>query len=270
MRRERPSYKLTNTSWEHTKVIWRRWALGDNIAAIKTFLELNKDKYTSAPQHRDTISKTLDEFASYPKESIMEFVMEYPDTKEFVISQRPDVQSMFEGVTELPADSDYQEGTNTIEASLRLQHDRSVFIESETILTEKGLDRLLDRLLGFRFYTEEAVMLYRYLKFFDMESNKYIIPELRHRSDSCYRMILRLYKFFSKHCDIISDFEHELGIKYKLYPGGSASRFYKILTNDKTRGRVENRFDKKVERLVEECRDAYKAYRAIVRETLIL
>ena len=200
MRREKPTYKLTNTSWEGTKLIWWRWALGDTKSAILRFFDLNRGnkEYEEVPRHRDTIAKVISEFALYPKEHIIEFVKEYPETEQFVIGQRPDLQTYQEvPIEHSEADTnidsvhntEQQEENNKVDA-LKLQHDREKFIESETILTEKKLDTLLYRLLGLRFFMEEAAMLEKYLRFFDMESPRQVTCEAGTIAAS-YRRIFR-------------------------------------------------------------------------------
>lgn len=81
-------------------------------------------------------------------------------------------------------------------------------------------------------------------------------------------MMKRLEHFLRIHCDMISS--DDTGIKYKLFPGGDADRFYDELTNDNTRPRAERRLAEKVDRLAKECEVAYKEYRSNIRETLFL
>ncbi|MFH1652292.1 MAG: hypothetical protein ABID87_09375, partial [Chloroflexota bacterium] len=165
-------------------------------------------------------------------------------------------------------------GTNTTQGEIASeemkQHDRRVFQESDEILNENNLDILLDRLLiGNRFYFDEARMLGMYLLYFEKESNKYVIPVLNEHSKKCYKIIDSLSRFIEYHSDIVRSGESR-GTKYKLYPGGDAERFYDELTNDKTRPKAERRMANKVERLTNECREAYKKYRSIIRETLFV
>ncbi|MFC2051885.1 hypothetical protein ACFLT4_04070 [Chloroflexota bacterium] len=152
-----------------------------------------------------------------------------------------------------------------------IKHDRGGFKKSDKILNEDRLDKLIDRLLiGNRFYLIEVSMLNEYLKYFEKESNKYVISELLCQCERCCKTIDRLFRFIEKHSDVVADWQEGLGTKYKLVPGGDFDRFYHELTNDSTRVRAETRLSNKADRLAKECRDAYKEYRSTVRETLYL
>lgn len=150
-------------------------------------------------------------------------------------------------------------------------HDRKVFKKSNIILDEERLETFFNRLLvGGRYYLIEVDMLLKYLRFFDRESNKYITFEIRYLCEQFCKIIENLYHLISIHSDAVVQWEEGLGTKYKLVPGGNFERFYKELTNDHTRVRAETRLSDKADRLVYKCRDAYREYRSIVRETLYL
>jgi len=151
------------------------------------------------------------------------------------------------------------------------KYDREVFKKSDKILNEDRLDIFFDRLLvGNRFYLIDVDILNKYLRFFEKEGNKYVSSDLLYQCERYCKLIDSLFRFIEKHSDAVVDWEEGRGTKYKLVPGGNFDRFYKELTNDNTRVRSERRFNDKADRLVYECRDAYKEYRSIVRETLYL
>jgi len=150
-------------------------------------------------------------------------------------------------------------------------HDRKVFKKSDKILNEERLETFFNRLLvGNRYYLIEVDMLFKYFRFFDRESNKYVSSELRYLCERFCKIIESLSRFIGIHSDVVVSWEEGLGTKYKLVPGGDFDRFYNELTNDDTRVRAESRLSDKADRLVYECRDAYREYRSSVRETLYL
>ena len=150
-------------------------------------------------------------------------------------------------------------------------HDRKVFKESDKILNEERLETFFNRLVvGGRYYLIEVDMLFKYFRFFDRESNKYVSSELLYLCERFCKIIERLSRFIGIHSDVVVSWEDGLGTKYKLVPGGDFDRFYNELTNDDTRVRAESRLSDKADRLVYECRDAYREYRSSVRETLYL
>lgn len=150
------------------------------------------------------------------------------------------------------------------------EHDREVFKKSDEILNEDRLDTLIHRLLiGNRYYFEEIVMLFRCASFFEKESNKYVIPNLRQQCVKCCKMIDRLSHFMELHSYYLGVKDDELGMKYKLIAGGDYDRFYNNLKDGQIQ-KVERIFSNKADRIARECRDAYKEYRSAVRETLYL
>ena len=150
------------------------------------------------------------------------------------------------------------------------EHDREVFKKSDEILNEDRLDKLINRLLiGNRYYFEEIVMLFRYVSFFEKESYKYVIPNLRQQCVRCCKMIDRLSHFIEIHSYYLEVDDDELGMKHKLIAGGDYDRFYNNLIDGQIQ-KVERIFSNKADRIARECRDAYKEYRSIVRETLYL
>ncbi len=150
------------------------------------------------------------------------------------------------------------------------EHDREIFKKSDEILNEDRLDKLINRLLiGNRYYFEEVVMLFRYASFFEKESYKYVIPNLRQQCVRCCKMIDRLSHFIEIHSYYLEVEDDKLGRKYKLIAGGDYDRFYNKLKGGQIQ-KVERIFSNKADRIARECRDAYKEYRSIVRETLYL
>lgn len=157
---------------------------------------------------------------------------------------------------------------NAIDESLISKHDSEAFKNSDKILSENEMDRIIHRLHYFRYYSTQIETLYEYLIFLEKESNKYINPNLQQQCKRSYEATKRLTHFIEVHADATAYHDDKRGTRYKLVPGGNESRFYRLLTNDDSRGRTEDRFTQKVIKLVDECQAAYKEYRAAVRDNL--
>jgi hypothetical protein len=96
MTNKKPQWTQTDVPWEIKKVIWLRWSLGDNVSAILRFLDLHRDKYSEAPQSRDTITRVKNELMKLPLGQILILIKEMPEIASFVQEKRPDLKKDLE------------------------------------------------------------------------------------------------------------------------------------------------------------------------------
>jgi len=260
-------------SWELKTIIWdiAATAGSNNIEAILRQLDYelerhrkDKDEYFSedTPDRR-TIKRIIENDINALTPEVV--ISKLPQHVWHLRNDYTDIKQLSEeGLTE---EVDTEEHALTEEMR---EHDREVFKKSDEILNEDRLDTLIHRLLiGNRYYFEEIVMLFRCASFFEKESNKYVIPNLRQQCVRCCKMIDRLSHFIEIHSYDLDVMDDELGMKYKLIAGGDYDRFYNNLIDGQIQ-KVERIFSNKADRIARECRHAYKEYRSTVRETLYL
>ena len=96
MSSEKPSWAKTNVSWDIRKVIWQRWAMGDTVKGTIAFFQLHRDKYENAPLDRNTVATVRNELAGLPFELLHKLLEEMPETKTFLMEQRPDFKEKIE------------------------------------------------------------------------------------------------------------------------------------------------------------------------------
>jgi hypothetical protein len=149
------------------------------------------------------------------------------------------------------------------------QHDIEVFAEANKILNEEDLMSFLFFIeANCIYYEHHARILYDFLRFFELESNKYISKRIY---DSNLRMLNALNDLFTFMSDfnvffLIPQDTIKRNPRFKLYPS------WEIIEKQKL---DPEEYDKKVtiyvdklHKLVGAVRTSYKDYRANIREIL--
>ncbi|MDD5095016.1 MAG: hypothetical protein PHV74_11655 [Dehalococcoidia bacterium] len=243
MRKQKPGWATTNTSWEIKKVVWHRWSLGDTDTHILRHLQLNKDKYPDIPVHRDTIRSIRNELLSMPVEVAQQLTKELPEIQSFVEEQRPDLK----GKLVLPIASD---------ATL---HDNEIFNKSDTIINEEEIQAFLDTLELKTIYSGATLgKLTEFKELFQLEKNKYVDSELTGLCESLVRPFSKLIRFLS------SFFKPDIGAV------GSQDDTVFRFNPPNCRPRQSDECYAELLDLTESVRTAYSAYRAAVRRVLFL
>ncbi len=93
---EKPNWAKTNVNWGIRKVIWQRWALGETVKDSLKFFQLHKTEYEDAPWDRNTVAAVRNELASLPFELLHKLLEEIPETRTFLMQQRPDFKEKIE------------------------------------------------------------------------------------------------------------------------------------------------------------------------------
>jgi len=271
-----PSFEVKKIIWDVVTKVGK-----DNLQAIQRQVDYEIDKrrrdesqevqiLEDTPETR-TIKRIIDEDLNKLNQDIV--IAELPTNVWKLRKDYEEIKRLSDSGnhTFKSKDSEREPSLTSEKTNRAFEHDSKLFVDSDEIMNENRLDILLNRLLvGNRFYLNEVAMLFKYCKYFEKESNKYVISNLRCKCDRSCKMIERLRYFIEVHSYYLEVNDDELGMKYKLIPGGDYDRFYKHLTNDYTQSRVVRIFNEKTDRLVLECSDAYKKYRSTVRETLYL
>lgn len=88
MKRAKPSWTVTNVTWETKKVIWRHWAAGETTSETVRYFEKHIDN--NAVYSRHTIGKVKDELTKLPVSKLIQLVSELPEIEDFVEELRHD------------------------------------------------------------------------------------------------------------------------------------------------------------------------------------
>lgn len=88
MKRAKPSWTITNVTWETKKLIWKHWASGETVSETARYFEEHIDSHAVYSRH--TISRVRDELIKLPVSKLIQLLSELPEVEDFVKEIRPD------------------------------------------------------------------------------------------------------------------------------------------------------------------------------------
>ncbi len=88
MKRQKPSWLLTNVPWETKKTIWKLWESGVTISGTLAYLEENPQEHPVYSRH--TIGRVREELMKLPVSKFIQLLSELPGIEAFVKELRPD------------------------------------------------------------------------------------------------------------------------------------------------------------------------------------
>jgi hypothetical protein len=143
------------------------------------------------------------------------------------------------------------------------QHDETQFRESDAVMSERQLLAFMDDLDDHAFPLDVKQPLDRWLDFFSLEGNQFLIPSIRERCTACVHALVNLRKY--------------IVYSFFIYPPGSRSfALYPDLNVDR-RGSGDREDERryfeaanKLHQLAGDALDAYTLYRRTVKEQLAI
>ncbi len=150
--------------------------------------------------------------------------------------------------------------TETIK--LTRDYDRKIFNESDSILSERDVRKIVGTLLNSNsFHDDMRSKWLKFLSFFDLEGNKYMTKELRIQFEKMLDSMGKLDAFIGEHF-----YDSESNIpKVELWIPGHWR--FKSEWDDKTREKY-CQLEAELHPLVQSVEAAYKSYRVAIRELL--
>lgn len=146
------------------------------------------------------------------------------------------------------------------------RHDRRIFRESDDILKEGDVRSIYSRLYNNEIHWEQQTKLQKFCWFFSYESNQYIDAELHHQTEHFIDTVDKLGKF-------VGDNFYPM----ETYPTAPAKSELFIPSHHQWKFQWEeeiwqkyHKLEPELYRLNDSMLEAYKSYRAAVRETLFI
>ena len=147
-------------------------------------------------------------------------------------------------------------------------HDIDIFKNSDSIINEHDMKEIFYRLEGFaEYYESQSISLFKFLQFFNYESNKYISKILYDSTKRMIDKIEELSKFMHSDIFFTPDPDRE-DIKLNLWHAGHVIEEMGI--DQETRDKQFYEYWENLKSLVQDARSAYTDYRSDMREILFL
>ncbi|MFC2035825.1 hypothetical protein ACFLUJ_06870 [Chloroflexota bacterium] len=267
MKIQRPRSVKTTVNWETKKLIWLKLAQGETINATLRFLELNTDKYDDIPSSRNTITRAREEIYTLNLSLARKLVEEMPAIESFLLEKRPELK------VDLKA-SDNTAFKSEELANRKRFHDAELFRESDAVLNESELNRILYLLdYGHHIWDRsDAIKLECFADFFRMESKKYINPQIHRSCNSLCRVIDKLLQFFVPNSGPRDPFRSD-ETEFKLRPEFRHPEYpqYNIPKDGWSRAHEQYEIlEETLYELTDGVRKAYSEYRGLIRTNLML
>jgi hypothetical protein len=148
--------------------------------------------------------------------------------------------------------------------NLARRHDGEIFEKSESIMDEQDLRKIVKIFLKYNELTwHRDIQLESYLKFFDLESNQFIFKDLRNQSNQFLESLYNLRTFIIKN-------SHPLESTYASFELWITGLHHNKDDWDEETWQAYHQLEAKLHKLVDDADKAYRAYRAVVRGTLLL
>lgn len=145
------------------------------------------------------------------------------------------------------------------------RHDETRFRESEVVMSERQLQAFMDDLDDHAFHLDVVKPLDRWVDFFSLEGNQFLIPSIRERCTTCAQALVDLHKY--------------TGLSFFIYPetpGSLRVALYPDLNVDRRGSGKREEMRRYLEaanelhQLANDALDAYRLYRRTVKEQLAI
>ena len=307
-RSKQRKWPLTNQPWELKVVVWEKTAIGDRVATIEKWLQLNSIQLDTGeeetfPLDRGTIRTIREELAYVPEYLLVKL----PDTvagyrteklgiPDHQVTKDPTHTSVDKGELSVSDESKQDSSHSTADQAYEdmfgespkvapdnmtaqdefaiRQHDVEIFDKSDAIMDERSLMALLLALEVGRLYSfiTHGRALMGLVIFMEYESNKYLSSGLYGRAESLRQSLFDLDNFLNWPGHF-----YGTGPLSEEYP--SIHSIFSLYPRDAVekdpRTDLDHEYDQQYEaytdeldKLIDATRFAYREYRALVRETL--
>jgi hypothetical protein len=174
-----------------------------------------------------------------------------------------------------------QSEPKNISHKLKRRSDEEIFKESNNIIGEKQLKEIVEGLKIGRLWISKSQAMNEYIEFFELDSNKYINPELNQLCTDFYNSLKSLYTFVRELFNRLGRrvVQDEWGRLVKIrrleYQSDSMNNILEVLPEPcYDSGHILPEFgfaeEQHIEKLTEACVKAYQVYRTAVRQSLVL
>jgi hypothetical protein len=264
---EKSKQRKLKASWQITDIPWHikatyLWPAMKNASTYTSWQqELARMNWNQEDEKYLQHVKTSRETYTSLKDELLEMPVNEID------KLPSDIRSWILDIRKPPTDIDTKQNEETTNkeklSDKAITHDIKIFTESDEILSEKDLRNIYFQLHSNQLYWDDGDKSVKFMWFFGHESNQYVTKELRNKCTELIDSLNELWDF--------------VGIRF--FPAdGNARRVrselwipsteeYKHNWDEETWGKYHN-LEPELYKLADNTLEAYKNYRATIRELL--